>query len=480
MMSDAWDAVVVGAGPNGLAAAITLARAGRSVLVLEGASTVGGGARTAELTLPGFRHDVCSAIDPLAVASRFFRQLPDDLTGIRWIHAPAPLAHPFDDGTVVMLERSITETAVGLGGDGPAYRRLFEPLTAGALDLVDDLLGPLRAPKHPLLAARFGVSAMRSAVGFARTSFEGARARALFAGVAAHVGLPLDQIATAATGLVLMMLAHAAGWPLPRGGSQSVADGLAAYLSRLGGEIQTNTPIRDLADLPPADLLLFDTAPAHLVSIARPHLAPRYIRQLDRVRYGPGVFKVDYALDGPIPWRASECARAATVHLGGPRDDNVSAAAAVGAGRVADRPFIILCQQSLFDPDRAPAGKQTVWAYCHVPLGSPVDMTERIDTQIDRFAPGFRGRILARSIIPPHALEAYNPNAPGGAIDGGAMSLRQLYFRPRPVWRPYRNSNPRVYLCSASTPPGGGVHGLCGYYAARTALYDVTARPARL
>jgi phytoene dehydrogenase-like protein len=375
-----------------------------------------------------------------------------------------------------MLERSIADTAAGLGADGASYRRLFDPLATGALDLVDDLLGPLRAPQHPLLAARFGVSALRSARGLAQSQFEGARARALFAGVAAHAGLPLTQIATAATGLVLMMLAHAAGWPLPRGGSQSVADGLAAYLSHLGGEIQTNAPIRDLADLPPADLFLFDTAPAHLVSIARPLLTPRYIRQLGRFRYGSGVFKVDYALDGPIPWRAPDCARAATVHLGGSFDEIVSAEAAVGAGRIAERPFIILCQQSLFDPSRAPAGKQTAWAYCHVPRGSTIDMTARMESQIERFAPGFRGRILARSVITPQALAAYNPNDLGGAIDGGAMSLRQLYFRPRPALRPYRTSNPRVYLCSASTPPGGGVHGLCGYYAARTALHDTAIR----
>ena len=465
------DAIVVGAGPNGLAAAIELARAGVAVLVVEAAETVGGGLRTSELTLPGFRHDVCSAIHPLAVASPFLRTVPLGEHGVQWIDPPTALAHPFDDGTAALLERSLTATAEGLGEDAGRYRRLMAPLVGDADGLLEDVLGPLRVPRHPLALARFGVAAALPAAALARLAFRGRRARGLFAGLAAHSMLPLTRPATAAFGLVLGLLGHAAGWPFPRGGSQAIADGLAAYLRSLGGEIETGRPVASLDELDDARLVLLDVTPRQLLALADDRLAASgYRRALERYRYGPGVFKLDWALDGPIPWRAEECARAATVHLGGTLEEVSASERLPWRGETADRPFVLLAQQSLFDATRAPEGRHTAWAYCHVPNGSTADMTERIERQVERFAPGFRERILARSVLDPAGLERRNRNYVGGDINGGAADLRQLLTRPVVSRSPYTTPMRGVFLCSSSTPPGGGVHGMCGYHAARSAL----------
>jgi phytoene dehydrogenase-like protein len=464
------DAIVVGSGPNGLAAAIALARAGRSVLVLEGRETIGGGLRTEELTLPGFLHDTCSAIHPLGVASPFLRSVPLVEHGVDWIHPPAPLAHPLDDGTAMLLERSLDGTAVGLGPDGLAWRRLFAPLVSAAPELVDGTLAPLRIPRHPVPMARFGLQALRSASGLARSRFGGERARALFAGCAAHSLLPLESSATASFGLVLGLLGHAVGWPFPRGGSQRIADALASYLVSLGGELETGRPVASLSELPPARITMLDVTPRQLLALAGDRLGGRYRRALERYRYGPGVVKVDYALSGPVPWGAPECARAATVHVGGTLDEIAAAEAEVAGGGHPLRPFVLVAQQSLFDPSRAPDGSHTLWAYTHVPNGSAVDVTDRIEAQLERFAPGFGERVLERSVLGPASLEARNPNYVGGDINGGSAELRQLFARPvaRPV--PYRTPLQGVFLCSSSTPPGGGVHGMCGYHAARAAL----------
>jgi phytoene dehydrogenase-like protein len=463
------DAVVVGAGPNGLAAAITLAKAGRSVLVLEAAETVGGGVRTAELTLPGFHHDVCSAIHSLAKASPCFRELPLAEHGLELIQPPAPLAHPLDDGTAVLLERSVTETAAGLGPDDEAYRKLMEPLVAASDRLEPFLLGRSPIPRHPLAAARFGPLALRSAVGLAKR-FEGARARALFAGIAAHSIQDLHRPPTASFGLVLGLFAHTHGWPLVRGGSQRLADALAAHLRSLGGEIETGRRVASVDELPAARLTLLDVTPRQVLELAGHRLPDRYARALRRFRYGPGVFKVDWALDGPVPWTAAECSRAATVHLGGTLEEIAGSERAVWRGEAPERPFVLAAQQSLFDDSRAPEGKHTLWAYCHVPNGSPVDMTERIEAQVERYAPGFRDRILGRSVRGPADVERGNENYVGGDINGGVQDLRQLYTRPVVRLNPYSTPVEGLYICSSSTPPGGGVHGLCGYYAARSAL----------
>lgn len=472
------DAVVIGAGPNGLAAAITLARAGCTVLVLEAAGTVGGGTRSAELTRPGFIHDICSAIHPLGLGSPFFQGLPLAQYGLDWIQPPAPLAHPLDDGSAVVLERSIAATAGTLGRDGPAYTRLMGPLAADWDRLAADLLGPLPLPpRHPLALARFGLRAIRSAAGLARSWFEEEPARALLAGMAAHSMLPLTRPVSAAFGLVLGLLGHAVGWPLPRGGAQRIADALAAYLRALGGQIETNRPVASLAQLPPCRLVLADVTPRQLLALAGERLPVGYRRQLQRYRYGPGAFKVDYALDGPVPWRAAACGRAGTVHLGGELAQIAAAEQAVWQGRPPERPFVLLAQQSLFDPGRAPAGRHTLWAYCHVPPGYDGDMSGRIEAQIERFAPGFKERILARHTLGPAGLEAYNANYIGGDINGGLQDIRQHFARPALRLNPYSTPVKGLYLCSASTPPGGGVHGMCGYHAARAALR--AADPAR-
>jgi phytoene dehydrogenase-like protein len=464
------DAVVVGSGPNGLSAAIVLARAGRSVLVVEARDTIGGGLRTEELTLPGFRHDACSAIHPLAVASPFMRTVPLEERGVEWIHPRVPLAHPLDGGAAVVLERSVERTAASLGADGGAWRRLFSPFAERYEQLLEGVLAsPLRVPSHPVLLGRFGLKGLRSAAGLARSAFSEEPARALFAGNAAHSCVPLGSPGTGAFGLMLALLGHATGWPFPRGGSQAIAEGLAAELRSLGGEIQTGRLVTSLAELD-AKTVMLDVTPRQLVAIAGDRLPSRYRRALERYRYGPGVFKLDYALAGPVPWQAAECAGAATVHLGGTLAEIVAAEAEVGRGGHPERPFVLVAQQSLFDAARAPAGQHTLWTYTHVPNGSTVDVSAQVEAQLERFAPGFRDLVLARSTLGPASLEARNPNLVGGDINGGSAELRQLFARPvaRPV--PYRTPIDGVWLCSASTPPGGGVHGMCGYHAARAAL----------
>jgi phytoene dehydrogenase-like protein len=464
------DAVVVGSGPNGLAAAITVARAGCSVLVLEGQESIGGGTRSAELTLPGFLHDVCSAVHPLGAASPFFRTLPLAEHGLEWIHPSAPLAHPLDDGTAVVIERSVEMTARNLGRDGDRYAQLMGPLVSNWPKLESLLLGPLRFPRHPIVAARFGLLAMRSASRFARSAFRDQRARALFAGMAAHSILPLERTPSSAFGLVLGITAHAVGWPFARGGSRRIAEALASYLRSLGGEIVTGTTVQSLEQLPPARIILCDVTPRQLLRMGKQRFPAGFRGKLERYRYGPGVYKVDWALDGPIPWKAKACARAGTIHLGGTLDEIAASERAPWRSEPAEKPFVLLAQPTLFDSTRAPAGKHIAWAYCHVPNGSSFDMTGRIENQVERFAPGFRSRILKRGVMTAASLELHNPNLVGGDISGGASELKQFFFRP--TWRLYRTPAKNVYLCSASTPPGAGVHGLCGHLAARAALRD--------
>ncbi|MBI3536299.1 MAG: NAD(P)/FAD-dependent oxidoreductase [Chloroflexi bacterium] len=474
-MKKKYDAVIVGAGPNGLAAAITIARAGHSVLVLEANETIGGGARSAQLTLPRFIHDPCSAIHPLALASPFFKALPLEKFGLDWIHPAAPLAHPLDDGTAIILERSIDATAAQLGRDARAYARLYSPFVRGAEKFVVDLLGPLPLPpRDAILFTRFGINALLPASLLARFIFRDVRARALFAGMSAHSMLSLDAPITSAFGLTLGILGHSVGWPLPRGGAQKIADALAGYLKSLGGEIVANQRVTSLDELPRAHAILFDTTPREFLNIARDRVRGIYRAQLKNFRYGAGVFKMDWALDAPIPWQAQECLRAGTVHLGGTLEEIAASERAVARGAVSARPYVLLAQQSLFDPSRAPAGKHTAWAYIHVPNNWNGDATEIIENQIERFAPGFRARILARHSYSPAQMEQHDANFVGGDINAGAQNLFQLYTRP--AWNflnPYATSLRGIYLCSSSTPPGGGVHGMCGYHAARAALREI-------
>lgn len=473
------DAVVVGSGPNGLAAAIALAQAGRSVVVREQAEVIGGGLRTEERTLPGFLHDVCSTVHPLALSSPFFRRLPLAEHGLEWVHSPACLAHPFDDGTVALLERSMDATGDTLGPDAHAWKRLLGRWVRRWLVLAEDILGPLGFPDHPLLLARFGVYGLRSACGVVKGAFRGEHARALFAGNAAHSMVPLTRSPTAAFGLTLAAAGHAVGWPVARGGSRSIADALAAYLRSLGGEIVTGAPVENVDELRGVRSILLDLTPRQVLRVAGHRLPRRYRRALERYRYGAGSFKIDWALSGPIPWRNPACVRAATVHLGGTLDEIAASEHAPLDGRVPDRPFVLLVQPTLFDPTRAPEGKHVAWAYCHVPFGCDVDMTEAIEAQVERFAPGFRDVVLERSVMPPSELERHNPNLVGGDISAGAMTLRQVFFRPALRLNPYRTPVDGLYLCSASTPPGGAVHGMCGYYAARAALKRKMEAPER-
>jgi phytoene dehydrogenase-like protein len=461
---------VVGSGPNGLAAAIALAQAGRSVLVLEAAETAGGGCRSAELTLPGFVHDICSAIHPWPAASPFLRTLPLDEHGVELVHPPAPLAHPFDDGSAVLLERSVDATATGLGRDAGAYKRLVGPFVREADDLLDGALAPPLPPRHPVALARLGLHGLRSAAGLARSRFAEEPGRALFAGLAAHSMLSLRAPASASFGIMLAVVGHAFGWPVVRGGSQKLADGLLSHLRSLGGEVETGRPVGSLAELPPARAVLLDLTPRALLRVADSRLPSRYARRLERYRYGPGAFKVDWALAGPVPWQSPECARAATVHVGGTLAEIAASEHSVSRGEHPERPFVLVAQQSLFDQSRAPKGKQALWGYCHVPNGSTFDMLERIERQIERFAPGFRDLVLARNVRSPADFERENPNYVGGDINGGLQDLRQLLARPAPRLVPYSTPAPGLFVCSSATPPGGGVHGMCGYHAAQAAL----------
>ena len=434
---------------------------------------MGGGLRSAELTLPGFTHDVCSAVHPLALSSPFFRTLPLADFGLEWVQPPAALAHPLDDGTAALLERSLDATAEGLGPGGGDWRRRMAPFVRDWHELSHDVLAsPLRIPRHPLMMARFGLQGLRPATSLAH-GLRGAAARALFAGNAAHSFLPLDAPGTAAFGLLLSVSGHAVGWPIVRGGSQRLADALAAYFRSLGGEIVTSAPVKRLDELAPARLVLLDLAPRQVLRIAGDRLPAGYRRRLERYRYGSAAFKVDWALDGPVPWTAPGCSRAATVHLGGTLEEIAASEAAQAGGTVHDRPFVLFVQPTLFDDSRAPAGRHTAWAYCHVPNGYAPDVSGIIERQVERFAPGFRERILARSILTPAALEQGNANLIGGDISGGTMDLRQVFARPVARPTPYRMPLKGAYLCSASTPPGAGVHGMCGHHAARAALADM-------
>jgi phytoene dehydrogenase-like protein len=472
MPDSTYDAVVVGSGPNGLAAAIVLQQAGLAVLLIEGKDGLGGGLRTAELTLPGFRHDICSAIHPLAAASPYFQTLPLAQYGLEYLTPPVAAAHPFDDGTAAAALTSIDATAATLGPDADAYRRLLAPLVAQWPSLVRDALGPLRFPPNPVALARFGLSALLPATVLAKR-FSGEKARGLLAGMAAHAIQPLSNLTTSAIGLVLLMAAHRGGWPLPRGGSQSIADALVAHFRALGGHVETGTFVRSLAQLPAAHAVLLDLTPAQLLQLGGHSLSRIYQWQLRRYRYGMGVFKIDWALAEPIPFTAPECAQAGTVHLGGTLAEIAAGEQAAARGQHPDRPFVLLAQQSLFDATRAPAGQHTGWAYCHVPNGSCQDMTATIEGQVERFAPGFRERILARHTFNPIQMQEHNPNYVGGDINGGVLDIGQLFTRPALRASNYRTSQRGLYLCSSATPPGGGVHGMCGYRAARLALREV-------
>lgn len=457
-----FDAAVVGSGPNGLAAAVALAQQGRAVVVYEARDQIGGSARTNELTLPGFRHDVCSAIHPMALASPFFRTLPLEAHGLEWVHPPAPLAHPFDDAPAVLLERSIEATAASLGEDGARYARWMTPLVARWEDLIADALAGLALPRSPLLMARFGLWAMRPATMTARSIFRTARGQGWFAGNAAHAIMPLERVPSSAIGMMLTAAGHAVGWPFPRGGAQAIPDALASLLRSLGGTIRTGTPISALEEVETDGPVFFQTGPSVLTRIAGEHLPAGYLRRLGRYRHGPGVFKVDWALDGPVPWRDPACARAATLHLGGTLEELAAGERLAWSGGVCERPYVLFAQQSLFDSTRAPEGKQVAWAYCHVASGSDVDHTEIIEAQVERYAPGFRDRILARSTMGCADYEAYNPSFVGGDINVGVPDLDQLFTRPVMRLNPYATPNPRIFLCSAASPPGGGVHGMAG------------------
>jgi len=467
-----YDAVVVGSGPNGLAAAILLQQNGLSVLLMEGKDKIGGGLRTEELTLPGFLHDVCSAVHPMAVASPFFETLPLGEYGLEYIYPEVAAAHPFDDGSAAILKKSVFETAELLGKDKNAYLKLVQPLVKSWPDIAADVLAPLHFPKNPYAMARFGLNALAPATLLARR-FNTEKGKGLFAGMAAHSIQPLNNMATSAIALVLMANGHIKGWPIPKGGSKNISDALALYFAFLGGKIETNRYISSLDQLPSARAVLFDVTPKQLLIIAGHKFSSIYQWQIERYRYGMGVFKVDWALDGPIPFRAEEIKHAGTVHIGGTLQEIAESERLTAAGLHPEKPFVLLAQQSLFDPSRAPKGKHTAWAYCHVPNGSFKDMTEAIEKQVERFAPGFRERIIGKSTMNARQLENYNPNYIGGDINGGIINLGQLFTRPALRRSPYRTSAKGIYICSSSTPPGGGVHGMCGYHAAKRALKDI-------
>ncbi|MDQ1373649.1 MAG: hypothetical protein QOJ09_987 [Actinomycetota bacterium] len=469
-MADLIDAVVVGSGPNGLGAAATLARAGRSVLVLEAQEQIGGGARTIDATLPGYRHDHCSAIHPLGAASPLFRDLRLDEHGLEWVHPEVQMAHPLDDGTAAALYRSVERTAETMGPDEKTWRRRFGWLDRHWDTVSDTALSPiLRLPRHPFFMARFGLMSALPMTTLARRGFKGDHARVALGGFAAHAIVPLDKPFTSAAGLVFNAAAHRVGMPVARGGSQSIADALASFIRAHGGEIRTGQPVASMDEVPPARVVLFDLTPKQILDIAGDRLRPRVRRAFRRYRYGNGTFKIDYALDEPIPWTAKECRRASTVHLGAPIDEIARSEREVWDGKHPERPFVLVGQQSIVDPTRTPDGKHTLWAYCHVPNGSTVDMTERIEAQIERFAPGFRDVVAARVVNYPADLERFNANIIGGDIAGGSAAGKQILLRPRVALDPYRMADD-LYICSQSAPPGPGVHGMCGYFAAQSAL----------
>jgi phytoene dehydrogenase-like protein len=476
LKESAYDAVVVGSGPNGLAAAIVLQQAGHAVLIIEAKDSIGGGMRTQELTLPGFRHDLCSAVHPMAVSSPFFSQLPLGEYGLEFIQPPVAAAHPFDDGQAVVLKNSVGETARSLGKDGSSYEKWMGALLESWPDIYKDILGPTLLPAHPLSYARFGLKAMLPASRFARMYFKSEHGRGYFAGMAAHSMLPFHFLASSAIGLVLMANAHVKGWPMPKGGAQRIADALGSYFTALGGEIALNTPISSLGQIPSCKALLLDVSPRQLFQLAGQRFSAFYNWQLKRFRSGMGVFKMDWALDEPVPFISALCREAGTIHIGGSLAEIEKSENLAHRGMLADRPFVLLAQPSVFDPSRAPAGKHILWGYCHTPRGSKEDQTSAIEDQIERYAPGFRDRILFRHTMNSEEMEAYNPNYTGGDINGGQQSLSQLFTRPVLRVTPYRTAAKGIYLCSASTPPGGGVHGMCGYHAAQRVLKDIFSR----
>lgn len=466
-----YDAIVVGSGPNGLAAAIHLQQQGLSVLLVEAKATIGGGMRSAELTLPGFTHDICSAVHPLAMASPFFSTLPLKEFGLEFLQPEIPAAHPFDDGIAAVLDRSLEGTAKQLGADAGAYLKLMGPVVRQWPLLVRDLLAPLHLPANPLLMAGFGWKGLASATQLAKR-FATREARGLLAGMAAHAIQPLEQLATAAVGLVLMAAGHSGGWPIPKGGSQQLANSLERYFQSIGGTIETGFEVKRLQDLPSAKAILFDLTPRQLLRIAGHRFSSLYRWQLSRYQYGMGVFKMDFAIEGAIPFTNPDCRKAGTVHLGGTFEEIAAAERSTAQGNLPGNPFVLLAQPGITDPSRAPEGKQVVWAYCHVPHGSTIDRSAAIEAQIERFAPGFCDRILARHCFNTAEMEAYNPNYIGGDINGGAQTISQLFTRPALRWSPYKTSAKGLYICSSASPPGGGVHGMCGYHAARKALKE--------
>ncbi len=465
-----YDVVVVGAGPNGLAAAITMCQHGKSVLLVEARDTVGGGMRSANLTLPGFQHDVCAAVHPMGAVSPFFRSLPLSSLGVAWIHSPAPLAHPLDDGTAAILERSVDQTAASLGADRQHYLQMVRYLVAGWDKLIIDLLQPLHFPKDPVLFARFGKAAMQSIDRLVNHNFRTIPARALISGLSAHAMMPTRQTGSAAVSLIFTAAAHAAGWPIVKGGSQRIADALQNYLLNLGGQIITNYPVASLDDLPSANNIFLDVTPRQVAQIARKQLVPDYYQKMVQYPYGPGIFKIDWALSGPVPWKAEGCSRAATLHLGGTFEEIAESENSVWKGKTPAKPFLIFGQPSLFDPSLAPPGKHTAWAYCRVPNCSAHDMTEIIENQVERFAPGFKKQVLARHSMNTQEMEHYNSNNVGGDIGGGRQNPIMNLLRPAGRRRAYTLPVKGLYLCSASMPPGPGVHGMCGYHAAMQAL----------
>ena len=473
MVNKEYDAIVVGSGPNGLSAAILLKQAGLSVLLIEGKSTVGGGLRSAALTLPSYMHDICSAVHPFAVFSPFLQSLPLKEHGLEFLYPPIAAAHPFDDGSAAVLTHSIEETAASLGPDASAYRRILQPLLNNWQEIAPFILQPFSFPSHPFALAKFGLYGMQSAAHLAKKHFHSMHARGLIAGMAAHSVQPLTNMATAAIALVFLLLGHTSGWPIPKGGSQKIADALASYFISLGGKIETNFMVSSLDQLPSASALLLDVTPKQLLQIAGHKLSSFYKWQMKKFRYGAGVFKIDWALDAPIPFSAPECRRASTIHVGNTLEEITNAEEMIWYGKNSRHPFILLTQPSVFDDSRAPQGKHVAWAYCHAPSGSIENMTEAIENQVERFAPGFRQCILEKHVMNAEEMEMYNPNYIGGDIGGGVQDISQLFTRPALRFSPYRTSAKGIYLCSSSTPPGGGVHGMCGYHAAKKALHDI-------